>query len=49
MYKAAGIDDVSIKLYDEGRHEILNEIDRQQVYEDVYAWLVRNTHGSDRL
>lgn len=44
MYKAAGIDDVSIKLYDNDRHEILNEADRQQVYADILAWLVRNTH-----
>ena len=44
MYKAAGIDDVSIKLYDDDRHEILNETDRAQVYQDILAWLVRNTH-----
>lgn len=44
MYKAAGIDDVSIKLYDDDRHEILNETDRTQVYQDILAWLVRNTH-----
>ncbi len=44
MYKAAGIDDVSIKLYENDRHEILNETDRGQVYQDILAWLVRNTH-----
>lgn len=44
MYKAAGINDVSIKLYDDDRHEILNETDRTQVYQDILAWLVRNTH-----
>ena len=44
MYKAAGIDDVSIKLYDDDRHEILNETDRAQIYQDILAWLVRNTH-----
>ena len=44
MYKTAGIDDVSIKLYDDDRHEILNETDRAQVYEDILAWLTRNTH-----
>lgn len=43
MYKAAGIDDVSIKLYDNDRHEILNETDREQVYADILAWIVRNT------
>ena len=44
MYKAAGSNDVSIQLYDDDRHEILNETDRHQVYQDVLAWLTRNTH-----
>ena len=38
-YKTAGIRDVSIKLYENDRHEILNETDRWQVYEDLYIWL----------
>lgn len=39
-YKASGIEDVSIKLYKDDRHEILNEVDREQVYEDLYNWFV---------
>jgi len=39
-YKQAGIKDVSIKLYKDDRHEILNETDREQVYEDLYEWFV---------
>lgn len=39
-YKAAGIQDVSIKLYKGDRHEILNEVDRKQVYEDLYHWFM---------
>lgn len=31
----AGVLDVSLKLYEGGRHEMLNEINRQEVYEDV--------------
>ena len=38
----AGIKDVSLKLYEGDRHEILNEDDRQQVYEDLLDWL--NAH-----
>lgn len=38
-YKAIGIKDVSIKLYVGDRHEILNETDREQVYEDLYRWI----------
>lgn len=39
-YKGAGIQDVSMKLYPNDRHEILNETDRAQVYEDLYQWFV---------
>lgn len=38
-YKAAGIRKVDLKLYPGDRHEILNETDREQVYEDLYRWL----------
>ena len=38
-FVAAGMQDVSLKLYDNDRHEILNEIDREVVYEDLYAWM----------
>lgn len=38
-YKAGGIKDVSLKLYKDDRHEILNEDDRQVVYADIYEWL----------
>ena len=38
-YKAAGIKDVNIKLYKDDRHEILNETDRETVYEDLYEWI----------
>ena len=37
-YKSAGIKDVSFKLYEGDRHELLNETDRQQVYQDLYEW-----------
>ena len=38
-YRGAGIKDVDIKLYRDDRHEILNEVDRVTVYEDLYLWL----------
>ena len=37
--KEAGIQDVSLKLYPEGRHEMLNETNREEVYQDVLAWV----------
>lgn len=39
MFQKIGVEDVSIKLYPELRHEILNEDCREQVYADIFAWL----------
>lgn len=38
-YKNCGFKDVRIKLYENDRHEILNETDREMVYEDLYCWM----------
>ncbi len=35
----AGIKDVRIKLFEGDRHEILNELDRQEVYKYLYGWM----------
>lgn len=37
-FKAAGITDVTLKLYENDRHEILNELDRETVFADLYNW-----------
>lgn len=37
-YRTAGMLDVSLRLYAGDRHEILNETDRYQVYEDLLGW-----------
>lgn len=39
-YIDAGMQDVEIKLYRDDRHEILNEKDRAQVYEDLALWML---------
>lgn len=39
IYKDVGIRDVQMKLYPGLRHEILNEVSKKQVYEDVLNWL----------
>lgn len=36
--QAVGVRNVTVKLYDGMRHEILNETDRKQVYTDVLMW-----------
>ena len=35
----AGMEDVTLKLYPGGRHEMLNEINRDQVRQDILWWL----------
>jgi len=42
MYKDLGIKDMSYKFYKDGRHEMLNEINRDEVMSDVINWL--DTH-----
>lgn len=39
FYKKLGLLNVQIKLYPGKRHEILNEIGRQEVYDDILSWL----------
>ena len=46
FFRDAGVKDVSIKLYPGGRHEMLNETNREEVYADVLAWL--ESHLSER-
>ena len=41
MFQKAGLIDVSCKLYENDRHEILNELDREVVYSDILAWMER--------
>lgn len=38
-YRDAGLVDVTVKLYDGARHEILNETNRDEITSDVVAWL----------
>jgi alpha-beta hydrolase superfamily lysophospholipase len=39
VYQKAGIQDVTCKFYKEGRHEMLNEINREEVFGDIIKWL----------
>ena len=38
-YKEYGVKDISYKLYKDGRHEMLNEINRDEVMDDIINWL----------
>ncbi len=39
MYEQAGLKDVTYKLYEKDRHEILNELDKDVVYSDILSWM----------
>ena len=41
-FEKSGMINVSTKIYPLGRHEILNEINRLEVYEDVVQWMEKN-------
>jgi alpha-beta hydrolase superfamily lysophospholipase len=38
-YAALGIQDLSYKLYEGARHEMLNETNKEEVYGDLRGWL----------
>ncbi|WP_024301130.1 alpha/beta hydrolase [Pseudogulbenkiania sp. MAI-1] len=40
-YRRAGLDDITLKVYRGGRHEMLNETNREVVTADILAWLER--------
>ena len=39
---ARWLDDVELKLYDNCRHELHSEINREQIFEDIYLWILKN-------
>lgn len=42
-YKSVGIKNINMKLYENARHEILNETNREEVYNDVLDFYEKNT------
>ena len=44
-FNAAGMVDVSATFYDGARHEILNEINRDAVFQDILDWLNARLHA----
>ena len=37
--RAAGVECVDVKLYSDGRHEMFNELNREEVWADLAQWL----------
>jgi alpha-beta hydrolase superfamily lysophospholipase len=38
-FKIAGVKDIEVMIYEDGRHEMLNEIGKEVVYNDILRWL----------
>lgn len=38
-YEKAGIKDVTVKFYEKARHNLIQEINRKEVFNDVYNWI----------
>lgn len=39
FFRQAGTEDLTVKLYPDGRHEMMNETNRDEVFGDILAWL----------
>ncbi|WP_309234915.1 alpha/beta fold hydrolase [Nocardia sp. XZ_19_385] len=42
-YRDAGLTDITYRAYPDARHEILNEINREEVENDLIMWITRRT------
>jgi alpha-beta hydrolase superfamily lysophospholipase len=41
-YKINGFSNIELKLFQGGRHEMLNEINKEEVYNYIYNWILKN-------
>jgi alpha-beta hydrolase superfamily lysophospholipase len=39
IYQSMGIADLTLKLYPDGRHEMLNELNKDEVIQDILTWI----------
>ena len=45
QWKAAGVKDVTVRLYENARHELFNEINRSEVIADLAEWMDQRITG----
>lgn len=45
--RAAGVRDVEMRLWETGRHELLNEPERAQIMEEIYSWMQKHCLKTD--
>ncbi|WP_047980786.1 alpha/beta hydrolase [Ornithinibacillus contaminans] len=39
LYKNVGIKSIETKLFEDGRHEMLNEVNKSEVYQEIVQWI----------
>lgn len=39
LYKNAGVEDVELKIFPGARHEILNETNKEEIYDTIHKWI----------
>lgn len=44
-FQELGMKNVSLRLYEQDRHELINEMDREAVWDDLYAWVTETAAG----
>lgn len=44
QYQKQGINKIDYTFYQDARHELLHELNRDEVMEDIYNWLVKNSN-----
>lgn len=49
IYRNNQIQDIEMKLYPGDRHELVNELDRDVVCQDILSWLEQRTHKTHKM
>lgn len=49
FYQNLGVNKVELKIYDKARHEVLNEVKRQEAYDDILGFILRNVKLEEEI
>lgn len=41
MYKSLGIEHITVSLIEGARHEVLNELNKEEIYEEILNWIIK--------
>lgn len=42
-YHQIGLNDIEVHIFEDGRHELLHELNQEEIYWTNYHWIIRNT------